>query len=94
MNLGPALCASVYIPATLRDKTLSLPSFKFLKEQLKLEIVKRIRAGSLSNACFVSSAFKSRVSFESRVEVGAAVIGIPFGLPMGTERHSRNLIAY
>lgn len=65
MNLVPALCAYVYIPATLRDKTLSLPSFKFLKEQLKLEIVKRIRSGSLSSACFVSSAFKSRVSFES-----------------------------
>lgn len=74
------------LPATLRDKTLFLPTFKFLKEQLKSEIVKRIRAGSFSSARFVLYAFKG-ASFESRtaieVEVGAAFIGIPYGLPIG-----------
>lgn len=75
------------LPATLRDKSLSLPTLKSLKEQLKLEIVKRIRTGSLSNARFVLCPLKSRTPFESRraidVEVGAAFIGIPYGLPIG-----------
>lgn len=75
------------MPATLRDKTLSLPTFKFLKEQLKLEMVKRIRAGSFSSARFVSYAFKAgfllNLDQPSNWKWGDAFIRIPYGLPIG-----------
>lgn len=97
MRPNPHCIQEISIPATLRDKTLSLPTFKFLKEQLKLEMVKRIRAGSFSSARFVSYAFKAgfllNLDQPSNWKWGERLLGFPTAY-QSADATSRNLIAY
>lgn len=89
-------CEYTLLRATLRDKTLSLRTFKFLKEQLKSEIVKRIRAGSFSSARFVLCVLKGaslNLEQASEWKWGERLLGFPMAY-QSVLSTLRNLIAY